>query len=884
MRIRAGVSVAVMASAVVCLASSTPPVADHKETPDDRYEPVFRAGQRTSEAGRWERNGFVSVQVNVDADGNNIVGDAANEPSIAVDPAHPNRMVIGWRQFDTVTSNFRQAGWAYTEDGGQTWTFQDVIERGVFRSDPVLDADADGNVYYNSLTADGLDFWCHVFKSVDGGRSWNEGTYAFGGDKQWQEIDRTFGPGRGNIYMYWTLAYSSCSGQFTRSYTGGTSFQECTRIRGNPHWGTLSVGVDGELYCSGDGISVVRSRNVMFVTEDPDWDLPRTVDLGGSVLFAGAPNPAGLLGQVWVATDHSTGSTRGNVYLLCSVDKPGYDPLDVMFARSTDRGVTWSGPVRVNDDAEFNGAYQWFGTMGVAPNGRIDAVWNDTRNHPGSVVSELYYAYSLDAGQTWSENVAVTPPFNPLVGWPRQNKMGDYFDIASDNRGASVAFAATLNGEQDVYHVRVGPPLRPADFDMDGDVDRHDYSVMADCLGGPDQSPDPLRANVIERDCLAIFDIGADGPDGDVDLADLAAFQQLYTGNRVVHVDAQVVGGLADGTSWANAYADLESALGNARSGDQIWVARGVYRPAVGVLDARMAAFHLVDGVAVYGGFAGDEFRLDQRDVIANETVLSGDIGAVDDPADNAYHVVMADGTGPGTRLDGFVITGGRADGREPNDRGAGVLARMGTLHMARCRIVNNVAAAGGGVMNIDGDVTVVNTSFTGNVADPWSGGAFHNHGGTSLLLNSSCYGNQAALTMGGGLRNYNGGTLRLRNTVLWGNAASGGTDESAQIGEDPSGTLDVSFCCVQGWTGAFGGEGNIGTNPLFVNPAGEDGQVGTADDDLRLSHSSSSIDAGDNGSVPAGVDIDLAGAPRIRDGDDDGEVVVDMGAFEFGP
>ena len=54
---------------------------------------------------------------------NNIVGDAANEPSIAVDPTDGNKMTIGWRQFDTWTPNFRQGGWGYTTDAGITWHF-----------------------------------------------------------------------------------------------------------------------------------------------------------------------------------------------------------------------------------------------------------------------------------------------------------------------------------------------------------------------------------------------------------------------------------------------------------------------------------------------------------------------------------------------------------------------------------------------------------------------------------------------------------------------------------------------------------------------------------------------------------------------------------------
>src|SRR5262245_816722 len=57
---------------------------------------------------------FTSCQVNVDASGNNIRGDAANEPSIAVDPTDGNKMMIGWRQFNSINSDFRQAGWGYT--------------------------------------------------------------------------------------------------------------------------------------------------------------------------------------------------------------------------------------------------------------------------------------------------------------------------------------------------------------------------------------------------------------------------------------------------------------------------------------------------------------------------------------------------------------------------------------------------------------------------------------------------------------------------------------------------------------------------------------------------------------------------------------------------
>jgi hypothetical protein len=83
--------------------------------PLEKYEnpPPLAPAVATSPASVWRFGPYTSYQVNV-VNGNNIVGDAANEPSICVDPTNGNKMSIGWRQFDSVSSNFRQAGFAYT--------------------------------------------------------------------------------------------------------------------------------------------------------------------------------------------------------------------------------------------------------------------------------------------------------------------------------------------------------------------------------------------------------------------------------------------------------------------------------------------------------------------------------------------------------------------------------------------------------------------------------------------------------------------------------------------------------------------------------------------------------------------------------------------------
>jgi hypothetical protein len=94
----------------------------------------------------------------------------------------------------------------------------------------------------------------------------------------------------------------------------------------------------------------------------------------------------------------------------------------------------------------------------VAPDGRLDAIWLDTRNAANNTDSQLFYSYSRDGGTTWSANVAVSQPSNPFLGYPNQNKMGDYISIVSDLDGGNVAYTATFNGEQDVYYVHVAPP------------------------------------------------------------------------------------------------------------------------------------------------------------------------------------------------------------------------------------------------------------------------------------------------------------------------------------------------------------------------------------------------------------------------------------------
>jgi hypothetical protein len=427
---------------------------------------------QTSPAMISQFNGFTSIQVNVNASGQNIVGDAANECSISVDPTDSSKKAIGWRQFNDVSSNFRQGGWGYTINGGASWTFPGVLENNVFRSDPVTKSDEVGNFFYLSLQSTVAEsfFFDDLWRSINGGQNWtllSGEKQAGGGDKQWLAIDKSNGPGHG--FQYQSDDGINCSGsgvQLQRSVDGGVTWQSPVSIPNSPAYGTLDVDTNGNLFVGGEGFSdfiCARSSNAQLATQTPRFDQNVHVNLGGG-LGSGGINPAGLTGQCFLAIDHSGTSTNNYIYMLASVVPSGRSTTDVMFARSTDGGLTFSTAKKVNDDPVNPNKWHWFGTLSVAPNGRIDSVWYDTRNAANNTDSQLFYSWSTDAGATWAPNVVVSNSFNPFEGYPNQSKIGDYITMVSDNTGADVAYSATFNfnssrgqHEQDVYYVRVAP-------------------------------------------------------------------------------------------------------------------------------------------------------------------------------------------------------------------------------------------------------------------------------------------------------------------------------------------------------------------------------------------------------------------------------------------
>ncbi len=247
----------------------------------------------------------------------------------------------------------------------------------------------------------------------------------------------------------------------------------------------------------------------------------------------------------------------------------------------------------------------------------------------------------------------------------------------------------------------------------------------------------------------------------------LAAGRPAHAGGIVYVVPGGA--GAKDGSSWANAK-DLAAALSGANSGDELWVSKGTYKPTTGT--DRNATFTLNRGVAVYGGFGGNETQRSQRNWQANVTTLTGDLNGDDGPnfannGDNSYRVVTATSADNTTVLDGFTITGGNA-----TDRQGGGMYSNGDTTLANLVFAGNFGGNGGGGMLILGSPTLTNVTFTGNKAGG-SGGGLLNLGNVPTLTNVT-FSNNTATSDGGGMFN-NGSSPTLTGVTFTGNTALNG-------------------------------------------------------------------------------------------------------------
>ena len=392
--------------------------------------------------------------------------------------------------------------------------------------------------------------------------------------------------------------------------------------------------------------------------------------------------------------------------------------------------------------------------------------------------------------------------------------------------------------------------------------------------------------------------------------------------------------GLMNGISWGNAFpgGSLQAAITASVPGDEVWVQNGTYFTTTGT--ARNIYFNMVNGVAIYGSFNGNEMAVSQRVFTCGFTsVLSGEIN-VAGIADNSYHVISNSSLNNTAILDGFTIRDANANfdltGNDNRSLGGGMLnnAANGGLcspTIRNCLFTNNTALFGAGIFNHgqnsgNANPVITNCIFAFNTANSGGGGIdnFGYNGNASPVITNCIFYSNVALDRAGGMYCWGGGNGNasptvlnsvfvnntavdgggivadrsnfmpgnsgnanptVRNSIFWGNTASGTGPQFFTIG---GATFIATFSAINTTnqnpphiiSGA--GTGNLFTAPTFLNMANAAGQDNcwlTNDDGLQLQSGSVGIDVGNNAALPA---FDIRNYNRVSN------AVVDMGAYEF--
>lgn len=363
------------------------------------------------------------------------------EPSISINPANTQHIVAG-SILDNVYVSL---------DGGTTWSKDKMKSPYGVYGDPVVRFGYDGTVYFAHLSnptgkayvdPEFLDRIV-VQRSTDGGNTWNGGTHPSvrgdkDQDKEWLHIDRK----TNTVLMTWTEfdKYGSEDTTdrsrilFSKSMDSGLTWSEplaISQVEGNCiDSDDTTEGAVPTMLADGTIVVTWSMGGIIYLDRSTDggitWledDIVVSDQIGGWDLSI--PGIGRVNGMPILESDASNGPHSGNLYINWSDQRSGADDTDIWIARSTDGGITWSQPIRVNDDPI--GKHQFFSWMDVDPiTGHIYVVFYDRRHHDDTA-TDVYLAYSTDGGKTFSNLLISEKSFKP-------NKsvfFGDYNDISA---------------------------------------------------------------------------------------------------------------------------------------------------------------------------------------------------------------------------------------------------------------------------------------------------------------------------------------------------------------------------------------------------------------------------------------------------------------------
>ena len=394
-----------------------------------------------------------------------------------------------------------------------------------------------------------------------------------------------------------------------------------------------------------------------------------------------------------------------------------------------------------------------------------------------------------------------------------------------------------------------------------------------------------------------------------------------------IYVDAAATTGDNDGSSWANAYTDLQPALDAASENAEIRLAAGTYKPTAtpddSTDDNRKKAFHFNKDLLLKGSYNPVTGIQD----FTNRSILSGDFDgddvitgsgsslSISGNSENAYHVLITVNLTTVAQIEGFLITGGNSNdiissisysGQNfYSNNGGGMTNLNSSPSIVNTVFSGNTGARGGGMYNLYSSPSIVNTVFRRNIAAINGGGIYNNNSSPNMvntlfsgntgsrgggmindssspsIINNVFSGNSAA-NEGGGM--YNGGSSSaptIYNSVFYGNGADIKNETSATA------TGGNNFSENYAETGFTA----LTADPFSdsANPIGADGVWFTTDDGLQPSSATSPItDEGDatklpldtldldgDGDTTKAIPVDITGRTRIAG------TAVDAGAYE---
>jgi hypothetical protein len=363
-----------------------------------------------------------------------------NEPSIIINKSNPQNIIVAENSANYYVSN----------DGGYTWNQKQINSSSGYCCDPALNSDDQGNIYFFHLSNPTNGSWidrivCQI--SNDGGNNFPIDTYTGLNnpkkqDKQWSAID----PANGNIYVTWTQfdQYGTNDTSkfsnilFSKSTDGGLTWSspvqinevsgDCIDSDNTVEGAVPAVGPNGEIYVSWvgpaglvfdkslDGGQTWLNNDIIIndMQGSGGWDY----DIPGLIRCNGLPI---------IKCDVSNSPYRGTIYVNWSDQRNGINNTDIFLSKSTDGGLTWTAPVKVNDDT--GNKHQFLTWMDIdQSNGYLYFIFYDRRNYNDNN-TDVYMAISRDGGNTFTNVKISESPFIP----DNSHFFGDYTNLSVVN-------------------------------------------------------------------------------------------------------------------------------------------------------------------------------------------------------------------------------------------------------------------------------------------------------------------------------------------------------------------------------------------------------------------------------------------------------------------